>query len=167
LDPSSATEFRRMIIDRLAREEGKTVLLSTHNLQEAQELCDRIAILERGKVIASDTPDNIRHLVIEDRLLKVNVAGTEPDSMKSLIRDLEATDGVHSVDSESDHTKNLYSITMRVAKEMDLTQILRLISHGGLKVLTVNTEEPTLEDAFNVITGHDDPNQRRRMTGGS
>ena len=167
LDPSSATEFRRMIIDRLVREEGKTVLLSTHNLQEAQELCDRIAILERGKVIASDTPDNIRHLVIEDRLLKVTIAEAEPDSMGSLIRDLEATEGVHSVGSESDHAKNLHSLTMRVAKEMDLTQVLRLISRGGFKVLTVNIEEPTLEDAFNVITSHDDPYRSRRMAGGS
>ena len=167
LDPPSATEFRRMIIDRLVREEGKTVLLSTHNLQEAQELCDRIAILERGKVIASDTPDNIRHLVIEDRLLKVTVAGAEPDSMESLIRDLEATEGVHSVGSESDQAKNLHSLTMRVAKEMDLTQVLRLVSRGGFKVLTVNTEEPTLEDAFNVITGHDDPYRTRRMAGGT
>src|SRR5512136_1263099 len=85
LDPSSAEEFRKMIIDRLAREEGKTVLLSTHNLQEAQELCDRIAILERGKVIASDTPDNIRHLVIEDRLLRFTVAGANLDQ-EALIR---------------------------------------------------------------------------------
>ena len=167
LDPSSATEFRRMIIDRLVREEGKTVLLSTHNLQEAQELCDRIAILERGKVIASDTPDNIRHLVIEDRLLKVTVTGAEPDSMESLISELEATEGVHSVDSESDHAKNLHILTMRVVKETDLTQVLRLISRGGLKILAVNTEEPTLEDAFNIITGHDDPHRPNRMAGGS
>ena len=49
LDPASAAEFRRMIIDRLARKEGKTILLSTHNLEEAQELCDRLAILDRAR----------------------------------------------------------------------------------------------------------------------
>jgi ABC-2 type transport system ATP-binding protein len=167
LDPSSAIEFRRMIIDRLVREEGKTVLLSTHNLQEAQELCDRIAILERGKVIACDTPDNIRHLVIEDQLLKVTVTGAGQDQMETLLRDLESAEGVYSVSSESDHARSLYSLTLRVAKDMDLTPILRLISSGGLRVLTVNTEEPSLEDAFNVITGYNDPSQPRRMVGGS
>ena len=108
LDPASAVEFRRMIIDRLAKEEGKTVLLSTHNLQEAQELCDRIAILERGKVIASDTPDNVRHLVIEDRMLKVEVSGATSGSQESLIRNLEAIEGVHGVSSELGTTGDLH-----------------------------------------------------------
>jgi ABC-2 type transport system ATP-binding protein len=166
LDPASAGEFRRMIIDRLAKEEGKTVLLSTHNLQEAQELCDRIAILERGKVIASDTPDNVRHLVIEDRMLKVAVSGTTTGSQERLIRDLEVIQGVHSVSTELGTTGNLQSLSMRVEKELDLTDVLRLLSGSGFRIQSVNTEEPTLEDAFNLITGHDERRGPRRMAGG-
>jgi len=166
LDPASAGEFRRMIIDRLAKEEGKTVLLSTHNLQEAQELCDRIAIMERGKVIASDTPDNVRHLVIEDRMLKVAISGTNPESLpEKLIGDLEAIQGVHSVSPEF-NTGGLQTLSMRVEKEMDLTDVLRLLSGSGFRIQSVNTEEPTLEDAFNMITGQEEHRGPRRMAGG-
>ncbi len=166
LDPASAGEFRRMIIDRLAKEEGKTVLLSTHNLQEAQELCDRIAILERGKVIASDTPDNVRHLVIEDRMLKVAVSGITTSSQERLIKDLEAITGVHGVSPEFGTTGGLQSFSMRIEKELDLTDVLRLLSGSGFKIQSVNTEEPTLEDAFNLITGHEERRGPRRMAGG-
>ena len=55
---------------------------------------------------------------------------------------------------------------MRVAKELDLTDVLRLLSGSGLVIKSVNTEEPTLEDAFNVITGRDERRRQRRMAGG-
>jgi len=166
LDPASAGEFRKMIIDRLAKDEGKTVLLSTHNLQEAQELCDRIAIMERGKVIALDTPDNVRHLVIEDRMLKVAVSGAVAGSQERLIKDLESIKGICGISTEIGTTGNLQSLSMRVEKELDLAFVLRLLSGSGLVIRSVNTEEPTLEDAFNLITGRDERRGPRRMAGG-
>jgi ABC-2 type transport system ATP-binding protein len=166
LDPASAGEFRRMIIDRLAKEEGKTVLLSTHNLQEAQELCDRIAIMERGKIIALDTPDNIRHFVIEDRMLKIMVSGDTSDPQEELIRDLKAIKGVLDVSTELGTTGNLQLLSIRVEKELDLTNVLRLLIETGVEIRSVNTEEPTLEDAFNLITGRDERRGPRRMAGG-
>lgn len=167
LDPTSADEFRRMIIDRLARKEGKTILMSTHNLQEAQELCDRLAILERGKVIALDTPDNVRHLVIEDRFLRIVFAdalfGAEEER---LVKDLEAAESVRSVSAEVNQGKRFYGLTMRVEKDMDLAEILRMLAESGLRIKAVNTEEPTLEDAFNAITGQDGRSARSRRQGG-
>ncbi len=71
LDPTSAAEFRGMLHDRLAREEKKTVLLSTHNLHEAQEMCDRVAILDRGKITACDTPDNIRSMIVDEKVFTI------------------------------------------------------------------------------------------------
>jgi len=155
LDPNSAEEFRKMIINRLVRKEGKTVLMSTHNLQEAQGLCDRLAILERGKIIALDTPDNVRYLAMEDRYLRIiftnALFGTKEEK---LVRDLEATEGVHNVNAEVDQSKRFQGLTMRVEKEMNLAGILRRLSESGLGVRAVNTEEPTLEEAFNAIINH-------------
>jgi len=167
LDPSSATEFRNMIIDRLAKEEGKTVILSTHNLQEAQGLCDRLAILDRGKIIALDTPDNVRHLVIEDRLMRIALSGAMLETAQAaLVDSLTKMEGVHDVSTEVNQGKRLHGITLRVAKEMDLSDILRVLSASGLRILSVNTEEPTLEDAFNAITGRDNGRRLGRMIGG-
>src|SRR5512136_2579200 len=160
LDPTSADEFRRMIIDRLVRKEGKTILMSTHNLQEAQELCDRIAILERGKVIALDTPDNVRHLVIEDRFFQIVLADALfGEKEEKLVGDLNATDGVHSVSADVNQGKKLSGLALRVEKDMDLSGILRLLVKSDLKIKAVNTEDPTLEDAFNAII-----NQNGRRT---
>jgi hypothetical protein len=55
---------------------------------------------------------------------------------------------------------------MRVEKEMDLTDVLKLLSGSGFRIRSVNTEEPTLEDAFNLITGQEERRGPRRMAGG-
>jgi ABC-2 type transport system ATP-binding protein len=154
LDPTSAEEFRKMVIERLVRKEGKTILLSTHNLQEAQELCDRLAILERGNVIALDTPDNVRHLVIEDRFLHIAFADAVFGAdEKKLIKDLEAIENVHAVSAEVNKGEKFEAITMRVEKDIDLAGILLALAKSGLKISAVNCEEPSLEDAFNAIIG--------------
>jgi ABC-2 type transport system ATP-binding protein len=162
LDPASAAEFREMIIDRLARKEGKTILLSTHNLQEAEGLCDRLAILDKGRVIASDTPDNVRHLVIEDNFVKVALTATLlGPRQEKLIRNLKAIQDIRDISYEIDQAERLHGLTMRVAEGMDLTSILRLLADSGLKIQSVNTEEPTLEDAFNAMTGQNERGNRK------
>ena len=168
LDPTSAEEFRKMVIDRLVHKEGKTILLSTHNLQEAQELCDRLAILERGKVIALDTPDNVRHLAIEDIFLRIAFAnslfGIREDKIVSALRAME---GVHSVSAEVNQARRFFGLTMRVEKDRDLSEILRTLATSGLRIKGVNCEEPSLEDAFNAIVGQNERPQRNGGEGGN
>jgi len=167
LDPTSADEFRKMVIERLVRKEGKTILLSTHNLQEAQELCDRLAILERGNVIALDTPDNVRHLVIENRFLRITFANALFGAKEErLVRDLETTESVYSVFAEVNQEERFHGLTMKVEKDMDLTEILRTLAKSGLKIQAVNCEEPTLEDAFNAIIGQNERHAHNRSEGG-
>ncbi len=167
LDPASAAEFRGMIIDRLAHQEGKTILLSTHNLDEAQELCDRIAILDRGKIVAIDTPDNVRHLITEDRFVKVTLSeATELERMDSLVAAIGSIPGVMGVSSEPAQGP-VTGITLRVPKDAELSKILGAISASGLGIASVNTVEPTLEEAFMAITGREpEGNGRRRRMGG-
>ena len=168
LDPTSADEFRKMVIERLVRKEGKTILLSTHNLSEAQELCDRLAILERGKVIALDTPDNVRHLVIEDRFFQIVFADALfGEKEAKLVRDLNATDGVHSVSADVNQGKKFSGLALRVEKDMDLSGILRLLVKSDLKIKAVNTEDPTLEDAFNAIINQNGRHTNEGKEGGN
>ena len=168
LDPKSAEEFRKMIINRLVKEEGKTILMSTHNLPEAQELCDRLAILQRGKVIAFDTPDNVRYLAMEDRYLKIVFTKTHFGAKEEkLVRDLKTTEGVHNIYTEVDQNQNFYGLTLRVEKDRDFTEILRLITESGLGIKAVDTKELTLEEAFNVIINQDDKLTRTHEEGKS
>lgn len=160
LDPASAAEFRSLLCDGLAREEKKTILLSTHNLYEAQDMCDRIAILDRGKIAACDTPDNIRYTMFDEKVFKVAfIDAIYNDDHEKMVDELEEMPGVHGATPEIDPERNFVGISIRVNKSMDLSNILDVITKRGLKIRTINTEEPTLEDAFMAITGH--PEQRR------
>ncbi len=153
LDPSGAAEFRDLLIHRLAREEGKTVLLSTHNLQEAEELCDRIAIMDRGRVIALGTPGSVRQLVSERRTLRVTLPAVPfGDDMRRLVTAIEAVAGVAKVDPAVDQGGRLSGIAVILEKEADLSAVLELIARAGINVRSVNTEEPSLEEAFIAIT---------------
>ena len=154
LDPTGAAEFRGLLIDRLARQEGKTILLSTHNLQEAQGLCDRIAILDRGKVIACDTPDNVRHLVTERRTVRIAFSAVAfGEEQRRLLYEMEEVPGVHGVSPVLSQEGTLVGISIKIEKDLDLSRILKLMAGSGFDIRSVNTEEPSLEEAFMAMTG--------------
>jgi ABC-2 type transport system ATP-binding protein len=155
LDPTGAAEFRDLLIHRLAREEKKTILLSTHNLQEAQGLCDRIAIMDRGSIIACGTPDEVRHLVTETRSLKISFLGVDYDPYRrSMVSNLERVAGVGCVTPSFGGGGALTGLSLAIEKKVDLSSILKIISEAGLEIKSVNTEEPSLEDAFIAMTGN-------------
>jgi ABC-2 type transport system ATP-binding protein len=90
LDPASAEEFRSLMRDGLARKEGKTIFLSTHNLYEAQGMCDRIAILDRGRITACDTPDNIRYVMFDEKVFNIIFNGVVfNDEMEKMVNEFE------------------------------------------------------------------------------
>jgi ABC-2 type transport system ATP-binding protein len=153
LDPTSAMEFRHLLRDKLAREEGKTVVLSTHNLPEAQDICDRIAILDRGKISMCDTPDHIRYTMSDEKIISIVlvdvVYGEEQEAM---INTLERIPGVYGVTPELDIDKKLARLSIRVQKDLILSTILEVLSEYRLRIEGITTQEPTFEDAFTAIT---------------
>jgi ABC-2 type transport system ATP-binding protein len=165
LDPFSASEFRRLIREQLVGEEGKTILLSTHNLREAQEICDRIAILNRGKITVCDTPNNIRSRMFEENRFNVTLHETPyRDSHESMLDKIEVIPGVYGVTPEISPENDFISLSFTVDKNMDLSQIMEVLLWNKLKIKALKTEEPTLEDAFIAITGSlpAQPDLRRR-----
>ena len=154
LDPTSALEFRTLLHDRLAREEGKTIFLSTHNLYEAQDICDRIAILDRGRITACDTPDNIRYMTFDEKIFNIIfIDAIFNDEQVKMVNELEEMPGVHGATPDFDLERNFHGISIRVNKNTNLSGILEVIMKSGLKIRMMNTKEPTLEDAFMAITG--------------
>jgi len=154
LDPASATEFRSLLRDKLTREEGKTILLSTHNLYEAQGICDRIAILDRGKITACNAPDNIRYMMFDEKIFEITfINATYSDEHEKMIDELEEIPDVHGATPDVDMEGEFLGVSVRVNKNMDLSDILDVIIKRGLKIRMINTKEPSLEDAFMAITG--------------
>ncbi len=153
LDPSSAAEFRSLL-QRLVRDEGKTIFLSTHNLYEAQSMCSRIAILDRGKVTACDTPDNVRYMVFDEKTFDISFSDAVFNAEQiRMVNELEKVPGVHGVTPDVDSEGNFRGLSIRADKNMDFSAVLKVVVSSGLKIRVINTEEPTLEDAFMAITG--------------
>ena len=154
LDPTSSAEFRSLLRDKLSREEGKTILVSTHNLPEAQDMCDRVAILDRGKITACDTPENIQYLMSDEKVFDITfIEAVFNAEQEKTLNQLERMVGVHGITPDIALGGNFRGMSIRVEKNTVLSGILEVIMKGGLKIGRINTKEPTLEDAFITITG--------------
>ena len=149
LDPQSARNLRDTV--RSLRDEGHTILLTTHYMAEADELCNRIAIIDHGRIIALDTPAALKADLQEMHSLEVEV-DRAPDGVLDELPSLPLVRGVES------HASNngLETWTIRVLTEdsrQTLDALLDLLRASGDRVLNMKANEPTLEDVFIALTG--------------
>ena len=135
---------RRAIWDlvRGIRERGKTVVLTTHLMEEAERLCDRVAIVEHGRVIDMDTP---RGLVARHCPERIVVVATADGSARERF---QALPGVDAVDADGP------SLTIRGRNPGLVTDVIQCVSRHGIVVTDFHTTVPTLEDVFLRLTGH-------------
>lgn len=148
LDPQSALNLRELILE--IKREGRTVLLTTHYMEEADFLCDRIAIIDGGKIIALDTPENLKSSLNEIKSIKIELTSVSD----KLISKIEVLKGVKNVKSSYNPDSRSYEINIHHTNGSSLIQkILDCISEDNSKVLNVNVIEPSLEDVFINLTG--------------
>ena len=144
LDVMSARNLRAMI--RHLNEEGATIFLTTHNIEEANLLCHRIAIIVKGKIIAVDTPDALKRSIQGGPMVEVSV---EDPSPRNLLDSIKAFDGVNIVSRHQDR----FVIGFKGVPPW--ASFLQYLQEKGVSVTSLNTLQPTLEDAFVKITGLD------------
>jgi ABC-2 type transport system ATP-binding protein len=144
LDPVGAREVRQVIRD--LQTEKKTILLTTHYMFEADALCERIAVINHGQVVALDTPEALKQLVSDLSIVELEVFGV-PSEVLDDVRSLPFVDSV-SVD-EQDQRQALLIQTSRGSEAVpDL-----LASLKDVRVGKVIVREPTLEDAYIRLVG--------------
>ncbi|MEZ4521732.1 MAG: ABC transporter ATP-binding protein [Thermomicrobiales bacterium] len=147
LDPAAAVKVREVIAG-LAPE--RTVLLTTHYLHEADALCDRIAIIDHGRIIVEDTPEAIKAQVGGDRRHLISVQGNLNGWTEELLGNLP---GVASVDL-SPGESGLTTITLVAnGAGASVDEALRALHQRDVRVDSVRTADLTLEDAFLALTG--------------
>jgi ABC-2 type transport system ATP-binding protein len=139
LDPQA----RRAIWDlvREVRGNGKTVFLTTHFMEEAERLCDRVAVMERGRIVALDTPANLIDSIGAETRIAFTAEGTfEPGWLESLptVTGIDSTDDRHVVRGTSDRV---------------IVDVVNALSVKGVRFRDLRTEQPTLEDVFLKLTG--------------
>jgi len=138
-DPNVKREFWELI--KSLQENGKTVLLSTHDMYEADELCDRVAIMDKGKIVALDKPQMLKEKFGGEAL--INIKMKEPLTKEGLTF-FEKYNTVLKDDEIQIFTKNPWKIMPEITK--------KLISKG-LLTEKIEVAEPTLEDVFVKLTG--------------
>ncbi len=145
IDPVGARELRETVAGLVAQ--GTTVLLTTHYMFEADELCDRIAVITGGVIVAEGTPDELKSRVTGGHVVEVEVLG----SVRERVAAVEALDGVTSVSVETlDQTELL---VVRTSADAQVTPVV-LACLDGVPIGRVVTREPTLEDAYVELVGH-------------
>ncbi len=145
LDPASAVKLRQIVKSLMP---DHTVLLTTHYLQEADELCDRIAIIDHGTILLEDTPEMIKRRVGSGRRYQLKVHGHPNGTTLSSLRDLPSVETVESAPSLDGFTE----FTIRSGDQSVLDSALRVLQGHGIQIESIQSLEPTLEDAFLSLT---------------
>jgi ABC-2 type transport system ATP-binding protein len=144
VDPVGARDLRQTIADLVAS--GKTVLLTTHYMFEADALCDRIAVIAKGEIVGEGTPDELKARVVEGRVTEIEVFGVEP----AMVERVRGLDGVTAVAVEDRDQKQL--LVVQATGERELTAPILAVLED-LEVGRVSSREPTLEDAYIALVG--------------
>lgn len=143
LDPQARHTIWDMVRD--VRERGKTVFLTTHFMEEAERLCDRVAIMDRGQIVALDTPANlIGSLDIEERVVFSIDGGHLPEKLANLTR-------VTRFETIGDKVA-VYGYTSNGQTPL-VSDVVNVLTAEGVRFSDLRTEQPNLEDVFLTLTG--------------
>jgi ABC-2 type transport system ATP-binding protein len=143
LDPQS-----RLALWEILQElngDGQTILLTTHYMEEADQLCDRVAIMDHGKILALDTPENLRHSVGIDTIVTIKSSG----DLDQLAAALEQ--GVEGV-TRSRKTDTGLELHVQGADRL-LARVISTAEAAGFQIADISVAEPTLETVFINLTG--------------
>ena len=139
IDPVGARELRETVAT--LKEQGKTILLTTHYMFEADELCDRIAVIRGGELVAEGTPAVLKQRVTDGHVVEVETFGL-PDTALDAVRDLS---GVRTAAVED--RGHAQVLLVQVEPGAEVTSAV-LGSLNGVNVGRVSSRQPTLEDAY-------------------
>jgi len=144
LDPQSRLALWE-ILGQIHRE-GQTIVLTTHYMEEADRLCQRVAIMDHGRILALDTPEGLKRTIGGDTIVRIQPAA-EPDRLAAHLHDMEGVTG----------TTVLGDIVQLTVRGTDgfLPRVIQLSEAGGFAIRDVSVDEPTLETVFINLTGKD------------
>jgi ABC-2 type transport system ATP-binding protein len=147
LDVGASRDVRRFVREWLGGSAGRSLLLTTHYMAEAEELCDRVAIINKGRVLACDRPAALKQRLRRDALFEI-----ETSPLNGLnVAALEKLDGVRKVVHHALDGKATLNFILR--EEAALAEVINVLTSANAKVLKLSKNEPTLEDVFVDLVG--------------
>jgi len=147
-EPTSGLDVQSVLVIRdlihRLNQQGLTVFLTTHNIEEASQMCDHVAIINHGKIAVIDTPEKLKRTVENIQSVEVAFETVSPNMLK----ELKEFPNVSNVVKEGDKFKLITNDSTSV-----LTSTWNYAQKNNLRLITVNTLGPSLEDVFVKLTG--------------
>ena len=146
LDPA-ATRRVHTLIKRLSRREGRTVLLCTHNLAEAQQLCDRVGVMENGRLLASGTPGELARQLSASLSLELE---TDAEGVDAVLQSVASVPGLTAKVEEGG-----FIAVSGIEREM-VPGLLNSLMEAGVRLYRASPREPTLADVYFALHGQEE-----------
>ncbi len=143
LDPQSRLSLWDILRD--LNQDGQTILLTTHYMEEADQLCDRVAIMDHGRILALDTPTGLKQTVGADTLVNVRPTGSLEDAARAFESRLEGVTRVRCGEGGVE-------IQVRGGTGL-LPRVVAVAEEAGIELADLSVTEPTLETVFINLTG--------------
>lgn len=142
IDPQSRSHILDTV--KALNQKGMTIIYTSHYMEEVEHLCDRIYVMDHGKVIASGTKEDLKNLMGGDDIVSLKT----DRASEGFLKDLRGNLKVKNADQKGN------SITLMVQKDCDiLSDIFEAASRNGVKLKSLDIKTPTLEDVFLYLTG--------------
>jgi ABC-2 type transport system ATP-binding protein len=143
LDPQSRLALWEILAE--LNREGQTVMLTTHYMEEADQLCNRVAIMDHGRILALDTPDALKRSLGADTIVTVRATGDAQELAAALARELPEVTRTRALDGGVElHVKDTDRLVPRVVDAAE---------HAGYSLVDLSVSEPSLETVFIELTG--------------
>jgi len=153
LDVNIAKDIRKFIREKIVEEQGKTVLLTTHYMYEAEELCDRVGFLNNGKLIAVGRSEELKRQMPRGFSVEVLVTRLTDEALEGLKR-LKPVKKVLTTAYEGEmEGEKIDRLIVNVDNDRIAPEVLSYLSTKRCRVVSVNIRGPTLEDLFMFYTG--------------
>jgi ABC-2 type transport system ATP-binding protein len=147
LDVGASRDVRKLIRNWLETNPARTLLLTTHYMVEAEELCDRVAIINKGRVLACDTPANLKRNLQRDAIFEIETSPLNGLNSTVLVNQPEVRKAVLS------QTESGAKLELILKEESGLASVINLVTQNNVKILRLSKREPTLEDVFMELVG--------------
>jgi ABC-2 type transport system ATP-binding protein len=152
LDVAAARSVRELVLAWKAAVPGRTILLTTHYMAEADELCERIAIVDHGRILALGTPDELKRRVQRESVFRIEVDRLDggPASLRRLPGVLSAAAAAAQDDGKDRQT---IEVNLTLAEDSVLSTVVSALAERGSHLLALRKSEPSLEDVFVELVG--------------
>lgn len=148
LDPQARHAIWDLV--RGIKDKGKTVFLTTHLMEEAERLCDRVAIIEHGKIIAMGTPEGlVREHCPERKVLLVS----DRQDLRGVLENIPHLQSIHANDAQDSPTPEVITWALEGRGDDFFSEVIHCLSEHSIRVKDFRTVTPTLEDVFLQLTG--------------